>query len=87
MCPRELLVRYGSDKEVRRQLIMNLDTGMVSETMDKKKERFLKLKEEEKNGIVKAWIDEYIGLTRRKEKFLKRWEEREYPSQNEPETL
>lgn len=87
VCPRELLVRYGIDKEVQRQLIMNLDTGMVSETMDKKKERFLKLKEEEENGIVAAWIDDYIGLTRRKEKFLKRWEEREYPNQNEPETL
>lgn len=87
VCPRELIVRYGSDEEVGRQLIMNLDTGMVSETPEEKKKRFVDLKSQEQNPLVRAWVDEYIGLTDRFGKMLKRLDEREFPEQNERDVL
>jgi hypothetical protein len=87
VCPRELLVRYGSDEDVRRYLIANLDTGMISETSEQKKQRFVKLKNREENSIVKEWIDEYIGLTDRFGKLMKRLDEREFPEQSESEIL
>ncbi len=87
VCPREIISRYGLDKEVQRQLTINLDTGMISETMMEKRDRFLKIRAEEQNEQVKKWIDEYIGLTEKKDKFLKRIEERDFPDQTEPEIL
>jgi hypothetical protein len=87
ICPRELLVRYGSDEEVRRQLTMNLNTGMISESEEQKRERFVKLRSQEENSHVRRWMDEYIGLSERFGKFLRRLDEREYPEQSEPESL
>jgi hypothetical protein len=78
--PRELLVRYGSDKEVARQLHMNLNTGMVSEPEEAKIDRYTKLKEQEDNKIVKSWIDDYIGSARHLDKMLKDMDEREFPN-------
>jgi hypothetical protein len=66
---------------------MNLDTGMVSEKPEEKKKRFVDLKSQEENPLVKAWIDEYIGLTDRFGKMLKRLDEREFAEQNEREVL
>lgn len=87
VCPRELLARYGSNGEVGRQLSMNFNTGMVSESNEQKKERYIELRSKEQNPIVKQWIEEYIGLTDRFGKFLKRLDERDFPEHNEPETL
>ena len=69
VCPRELLARYGSEKEVSRQLSANLNTEMVSETEEENIDRYTKLKEQEDNEIVKSWIDEYIGSARRMTDF------------------
>ena len=80
-------MRYGSDEEVRRQLTINLNTGMITETEEQKRERFVKLRSQEENSNVRRWIDEYIGLSERFGKFLRRLDEREFAEQSEPESL
>jgi hypothetical protein len=45
------------------------------------------LKNRKENSIVKEWIDEYIGLTDRFGKLMKRLDEREFPEQSESEIL
>jgi hypothetical protein len=67
---RELLVRYGTRKDVRDNLAANFSSegwsGSASLHLQQKKEELLTFKKEENNENVIKWIDYYIeGLDRR----------------------
>ena len=62
---REVLVRYGEQKDVRGGLSSNYSTdgwsGPASLHYEKKKQKLLHIKAEEDNENVKCWIDEFVG--------------------------
>jgi len=72
---REVLVKYGSREDVRRNLIANFSTegwtGPASLHYKKKKQWLLDFKKGEDNENVKHWIDEHISSL---EKAIKREE-------------
>ena len=61
---REVLVRYGEQKDVRGGLSSNYSTdgwsGPASLHYEKKKQKLLHIKAEEDNENVKCWIDEFV---------------------------
>ena len=62
---REVLIRYGGDDRVRRNLMANFSTegwsGSASFHYQQKKQCLLKFRDEETDSNVKLWIDEYAG--------------------------
>ncbi len=62
---REVLARYGSREDVRRNLMANFSTegwtGPRSLHYQGKKQRLLDFKKGEDNESVKGWIDEYVS--------------------------
>ena len=62
---REVLVRYGEQKDVRGGLSLNYSTdgwsGPASLHYQKKKQKLLHIKAEEDNENVKRWIDEFVA--------------------------
>ncbi|GAH48373.1 unnamed protein product, partial [marine sediment metagenome] len=66
---RELLIRYGTLKDVRDNLVANFSsegwTGPASLHFQQKKESLLAFRKEEDNKNVIKWIDDYVeGLNR-----------------------
>jgi hypothetical protein len=61
---REVLIRYGSRDDVRRNLMSNFSSegwmGPASNHYRAKKEMLMAFRAEEENENVKRWIDEYI---------------------------
>ncbi len=61
----EVLVRYGSRKDVRRNLMANFSTegwaGPASLHHEMKKQQLLEFLKEEDNENVRIWIDEYVS--------------------------
>lgn len=61
---REVLIRYGDQEDVRRNLMANFSTegwtGYASAHYQAKKERLLKFREDEGNEKIRRWIDEYV---------------------------
>lgn len=62
---REVLVRYGSRKDVRRNLMANFSTegwaGPASLHHETKKQQLLEFSKGEDNGNVLIWINEYVS--------------------------
>ena len=62
---REVLVRYGTRDDVRKNLMANFSTegwsGLESLHYQKKKQHLLEFKKGEDNENVKRWIDEYVS--------------------------
>jgi hypothetical protein len=66
---REVLIRYGNREDVRHAFMANYSTGMwwgpESTHYESVKKHLLEFKEDEENGNVKRWIDEYVlGLNK-----------------------
>jgi hypothetical protein len=63
---RELLIRYGSRAEVRRNFTANYSSevswGSLKERFEKKKEHLLEVKKREHNLNIITWIDEYVVM-------------------------
>ena len=63
---REVLVRYGDREDVRRNLMANFSTegwtGPTSSHLQRKKEKLLEFKKDEKNQNVRQWVDEYVAI-------------------------
>ena len=61
---REILVRYGGEDSVQRNLLANFHTetfsGLASEHYQGKKDKVLRYKETEYDENVKRWIDMYV---------------------------
>ncbi len=61
---REILVRYGSREDVRRNLMANLSSegwsGSASSHFEAKKRVLVELRKQEDNRNVLRWIDEYV---------------------------
>ena len=78
---REVLVRYGSRKDVRRNLMANFSTegwaGPASLHYETKKQQLLDFKKDEDNPNVKLWIDEYVASLDRQIERERIREERE----------
>jgi hypothetical protein len=78
---REVLVRYGTRKDVRSELMANFSTegwtGPESLHYQNKKQWLLDFKEGEDNENVKYWIDEYVSFLDERIKQAKMREERE----------
>ncbi len=78
---REVLVRYGTRDDVRRNLMANFSTegwsGPESLHYQKKKQNLLEFKKEENNENVKCWIDEYVSSIDKRIEQAKIEEERE----------
>lgn len=78
---REVLMRYGTREDVRRNLMANFSTegwsGPASLHYQEKKQQLLEFKREEDNENVKRWIDEYISSLDRQIERAKIEEERD----------
>src|SRR3990167_8740971 len=78
---REVLVRYGTRDDVRRNLMANFSTecwsGLESLHYQKKKQHLLEFKKEENNENVKYWIDEYVSSIDKRIEQARIEEERE----------
>jgi hypothetical protein len=78
---REVLVRYGSRKDVQRELRANYSTegwtGSESLHYEGKKMTLLQFKKAETNDNVKQWLDEYISILEMGIKRARIEEERE----------
>jgi hypothetical protein len=78
---REVLVRYGERKDVRRNLAANFSTegwtGSESLHLQNKRQRLLDFREGEGNENVRLWIDEYASELARRIERAKVVEERE----------
>ena len=78
---REVLVRYGTRDDVRRNLMANFSTegwsGPASLHYLGKKQQLLDFKKEEKNENVRRWIDDYISSIDRRIEQAKIEEERD----------
>jgi len=78
---REILVRYGERDDVRKSLIANFSTegwsGHASKHYEEKKEKFIKLRNDEKDLKVKSWLDFYISIIENDIKQSLAYEERE----------
>jgi len=78
---REVLVRYGSRKDVQRELRANYSTegwtGSESLHYEGKKMTLLQFKKAETNDNVKQWLDEYISILEMDIKRARIEEERE----------
>ncbi len=66
---REVLIRYGNREDVRHAFMANYSTGIwwgpESAHYESVKKQLLEFKEDEENGNVKRWIDEYVlGLNK-----------------------
>ena len=83
---REVLIRYGLQKEVRNSLMANSSTGIwwgpESLHLQRKKQDLLDFREDETVEIVKEWIDEYVDNLDKKISQAKILEEREPPFVN-----
>ncbi|MBI5099779.1 MAG: hypothetical protein HZB30_11135 [Nitrospirae bacterium] len=66
---REVLIRYGEDEHVRRNLRSNFSTesywGPRSEHLSSKADDLLKIRNIESNENVKQWIDEYVSILKK----------------------
>ena len=62
---REVLVRYGTRKDVKESLVANFSSGgwegPASLHFQGRREQLLNYKKNEDNGNVKLWIDEFIS--------------------------
>lgn len=78
---RNILIKYGSRKDIRNILMSRMSTeiwsGPMSEHYLKKKEEFIRLKETEDNENVNIFINEYIDYLHQKIEWAKNLEERE----------
>ena len=78
---REILVRYGKRKDVKKNLYANFMTegwtGPASIHFENKKNMLLEYKTKEDNENVLSWIDEFVISLNQKIKFEKMREERE----------
>ena len=83
---REVLIRYGSQKDVRNSLMANFSTGgwrgPESLHLQRKKQGLLDFREEETVEVVKEWIDEYVENLDKESDRAKIREEREPPFVN-----
>ena len=63
---RDFLIRYGGRKDVRVNLMANFDTefwkGSDVLHHEAKKQSLLECRDNEDNGRVKKWIDEYLDI-------------------------
>jgi len=63
---RELLIRYGSDADVRKKLSSNFSTGFwsgpTSQHLQMKNAEYTKLREIESEKNVILWLDEYLSI-------------------------
>jgi hypothetical protein len=79
---REVLIRYGNDEKVRRNLMSNFSTegwsGSASGHYQIKKQWLLDFKKDETDPNVKLWIDEYINDLQSMIDHAKVREEREF---------
>lgn len=78
---REVLVHYGEREDVRRNLIANFSTegwtGPESLHLQNKKQKLLDFRENEENGKVIRWIEEYVSMLERRIEQARIAEERE----------
>jgi hypothetical protein len=79
---REVLIRYGNDEAVRRNLMANFSTegwsGSASGHYQTKKQWLLDFKKEETDANVRLWIDEYVEDLQKMIDAAKVREEREF---------
>jgi len=77
---REVLARYGSREDVRRDLMANFSTGFwwgpASLHYQGEKQQLLDFKKGEDNEHVKRWIDEYVSSLDRQMEWARIEEER-----------
>lgn len=78
---REVLIKYGSREDVRRNLMANFSSevlmGPASQHYREKKQSLLKFWEGEQDENVKRWIDEYVDSLDRQIEHARGSEERE----------
>ena len=79
---REILIRYGDRKDVRRNLRANFSTegwsGSESQHYEAKKGGLVDFRREETNRNVQKWIDEYVHILDSQIQQAKLEEEREH---------
>ncbi len=78
--PREVLIRYGENEDVRRNLRANFSTesywGHRSAHLSSKTNNLLEFKKIETNENVRRWIDEYISILEKEIEQVRIEEER-----------
>jgi hypothetical protein len=82
MFTRQFLARYGDDKEVRHELMVNFSTvgfwGAASDHYQEAKDRLVALRKQETDKNLRKFLDEYIGVLDRRVEDWKVREERAY---------
>ena len=60
---REVLIRYGEREDVRsnlRAIPMEMWTGDTSSHLDRKRKNLIEIQNNDNDGNVQLWIDEYL---------------------------